>query len=101
MLPEVGMPATLCIGSDRYPGTVIEVRSDGKKIVVQTDEFKAGPGHEYFGNQKWITVRNENGPTTKFSLRKNGRWLPEGDDLHSRGTYLSLGHASAYQDPSF
>ncbi len=36
-LPTVGMGATIHVGSDSYPATVIQVTRNGKRLVIQED----------------------------------------------------------------
>lgn len=77
VVPTVGMPATYCIGSDRYAGQIVQVA--GRTIGFQ-----------------------EEGATRVevFSLRKNGRWYKTGFPV-GKGGSLRLGVAENYQDPSF
>lgn len=66
IVPTVGMGATECHPSDRYPYTVIEVITP-RKIVVQADTYRwAGDDFEY--------TLNPNGTTYVVTLRKDGKW---------------------------
>jgi len=78
-LPVVGMPATYCIGSDCYAGSIVDVSPSGR-IVGYSDK----------GSKK----------VQGFSLRKNGRWYPIGCAIGQGGS-LRLGVAEDYRDPSF
>jgi predicted Abi (CAAX) family protease len=89
--------ATLGVGSDCYPYTIL-TRSD-RKITAQRDNFRAGEGHEYFGNQVWDITPNPDATIETFTLRKNGRWIRVGDSKN--GCALYPGHKRAYRDPSF
>lgn len=98
--PTIGMGATAGYGSDCYPFTVIEVSKSAKKIVVQSDSAVMAKDGEYFGQQKWVITRNENGGRQEFTLRKNGRWVTPGCDMWSTGN-LVLGHRHRSEDPHF
>lgn len=88
-LPEVGMHATYCIGSDRYPYEIVAVK--GNTITVRRMGYKRtdsnglseSQSYDYFSQPEAETE------TVKFS-RKDGGW----------GRF-SLGRANAYFDPSF
>lgn len=71
--PVPGMPATMNIGSDRYPGIVIST-SYSKKTV-------------FFG-------RNDR-DDMKFTMRKDGRYRRVGGNAYT----LTLGIAVDYRDP--
>jgi hypothetical protein len=92
--PKVGLGATLYLGSDRYPFTVVDVKSD-KTIVVQEDRAtRSGPPHPYEYS------RNRQAPRIVMTLRKNGYWAPRGYAM-SRGEYLVLGHREKYLERSY
>lgn len=74
--PEVGMPATFGIGSDRYAMIVTAVKLKGRLVVA---------------------TRPEGGMSREFTLRPNGRYVSKGQTSGS----LSLGVAKDYLDPSF
>ena len=94
--PEIGMGGTLCVGSDCYPVTVVDMNENKTEVVVQSDNYKPDVGYDYYGNQVYIYERNTSSPKLHFTLRKNGYWVQK------KGTQLlSLGHRRAYQDPSF
>ncbi len=95
----VGMGATYCIGSDCYPYTVVEVISQ-KKIVVTGDEYKPAVGFEYYGNQIYDYTPQPNGHRKVLTLRKNGRWIPQGSPMKGSCGF-AIGSKRAYRDPSF
>ena len=76
LIPTVGMPATFTIGSDRYAGSIAEIKRKGRTIV-----FKFA----------------HNNRTEDFTLRGRGMYYSKG----SKCGYLSLGAAEDYRDPSF
>jgi len=104
--PEVGMPATMFVGSDRYPMIVREVKSSKRVIVSHMHDS------DYESYQK--DPKNFNGVEAikkyelfgsyydgqEYSLRKNGRWLPKGTDLWGTCS-VRFGVADRYMDPCF
>lgn len=94
---EIGVGATLCVGSDRYPYFVSGVTPSGKTVYAIQAEFKGAPGHNYYGDQKWEITPRPDGKPEAFTLRKNGRYVRKGD----QSSTLHIGKAIAYQDPSF
>lgn len=97
--PKVGDGATLGVGSDCYPYTVVYVSHDGKEISVQEDMATPTPDCNHFGNQSYTYTSRTNGPITNFSLRKDGRYHAIGQPMKSAA--LSVGSRRFYQDPSF
>lgn len=97
-LPTVGIGATNCVGSDRYPYTVIEVQSP-KRIVVQADNYKRTDKNGLSESQTYEYSPNPDGSTRVLTMRKNGRWCEVGDSMDYGG--WAIGYRSAYQDPSF
>lgn len=96
VVPVVGMPATICMLSDRHPATVIAVSKSGKKVTVRKDNWKVISGSEHDGSAKYEYSEDTTGPTYEFTLRKDGRWKEvKGSDR------LRLGHRERYYDPSF
>lgn len=103
IIPEVGMGATLGVGSDAYPYTIHKVSDDLKKIWVSADEHDIVGGPYKYGETSNYTYsnHNENNETrwTLFTLRKNGRYIRKGATINDRA--LQIGHRVYYQDPSF
>jgi hypothetical protein len=97
--PEVGMGASICVGSDSYAATIIEVSTDKKKVVIQEDKATRAEGFDYFSNQVYDYEPNEFGAKYSYSLRKNGYWHQVGQG--TKGSFLSIGNKREYQDPSF
>ena len=75
-IPTIGMLATYTIGSDRYAGSIAEIKRNGRTIV-----FKFA----------------HSGRCEDFTLRGRGMYYGKG----SKCGYLSLGVAEDYRDPSF
>jgi len=99
VVPVVGMPATVGIGSDSYPYTVTEVSASGKSITIQRNTYKAAADSNYYGQQKYEYGELQGEPEV-WTLRTDGRWRRKGTTKGS-GYYLTLGVRRAYSDPHF
>lgn len=95
--PPVGELATYCIGSDRYPYTVIEVSASGHRVVVQGRKRRRVDNNGLGGAQRYITTENPEGDTMVVTRRKDGRYRPKG----SKVGYVFFGEADCYSDPHF
>jgi hypothetical protein len=91
------MGATLIVGSDAYPYTIVELRS--KSLWAKRDSFRMANEGEYFGNQIWDCYENKSSGTELFTLRKNGGWYKKG--VSSKGCPLIVGSRRPRQDPHF
>lgn len=96
--PEVGMGATEGVGSDRYPFTIIEVRSP-TTIVVQRDNFTRTDKNGFSESQTYEYSPCPEATKVVVTKRKSGRWVRRGQKGHYGG--FGIGHREAYQDPSF
>ena len=110
----VGLCGTQYMGSDRYAVVITEVISP--KCVRVADMLNVDynehikideKGNNYIPVNEMYTYvqvnKNKTGFESKgklFKLRKNGRWIVEGDDLWSTGS-VHFGIADEYRDPSF
>jgi hypothetical protein len=97
-IPQIGMGATIAIGTDAYPATIVAIK--GKKVLVQMDEYRRTDKNGISEDQKYEYYPNPNAPTKTFTLRKNGRFVIEGDSMNS-SVRMYIGSRRAYQDPSF
>jgi hypothetical protein len=95
---KVGDGATKYVGSDRYPYTVVEVLSP-KKVVVQGDDFKRTDNNGMSESQTYEYTRNPFSDKITLTLRKNGRWVQQGEPLN--GTGYRLGDRDCHMDPHF
>lgn len=95
---KVGDGATKSVGSDRYPFTVVEVVSP-KKIKVQGDSFRRTDSNGLSESQTYEYTPNPDARIVVLTLRKNGRWIEQGESLN--GSRYYIGARNAYQDPSF
>jgi len=95
----VGVGATMVVGSDRYPYTVVEISTSGKTIKVVKDIFMPGEGHDYYGTQVWVYTQ-----TTSQAARDNSkiaRWSAKMGCYQIGGIRLYVGKREAHIDPSF
>jgi hypothetical protein len=84
--------------SDRYPGTVVEVKRNGKEIIIQSDDYaydqSKGEEGKVHGHQNWVVSRNENGSTMTYSWRKSKGhdigYLPKGASVSSASPYAQV-----------
>lgn len=97
--PAVGMGATVLHWSDRDAGTIIEVAKNGKTIVVQLDHTARTDTNGMSDCQDYEYERDENGRKYTFTLRRNGRWVRKGEDMH--GVACGIGYRKHYYDYSF
>lgn len=104
--PNVGMPATMFVGSDRYAMIVLEVKSPKRVIItymhdVDYEAYIKDP--EHFDGEEAIKKYKNFGSYyqgVEYTLRKNGRWLPKGEGLWETCS-VRFGSADNYRDPCF
>jgi len=97
--PQIGDGGTIIMYTDRHAVTIVEVIGKAK-VRVQRDTAIRGDCNGMSDLQSWIHRVNLNGSIQTFTLRKNGRWIQEGEAMHN-GTQLSIGKRSTYHDFSF
>lgn len=91
---KIGDGATISVGSDSYPATVIRVTP--KSITVQEDSAVCVSGNSHNSEmQDWQITRNPNGPITV------ARWSEKRQRYQSHGTPVYVGHRRRYNDPCF
>ena len=110
--PMVGLAATMFVGSDGYAMVVTDVLSDKKIMVTRMYDEDYETLNEkdaiqildssVMGKYTYLTEdRKHILPIgIVYSLRKNHRWLKEGQGLWETGS-IHLGHAENYLDPCF
>ena len=76
IIPPIGILATYTIGSDRYAGTITEIKHNGRTMIFKFKNFKR---------------------TEEFTLREGGAYYAKGSNCG----YLIIGIAIDYRDPSF
>ena len=102
---KVGDKVSTCYWTDRNPGTIVEVRRNGREIVVQEDEAIAEGEDLPIGHQSWKIERNENGPKRVYTWRtskgKSIGYIPKGSNVtYPYRNQVSMGW-SYYYDWSF
>lgn len=81
--PIVGMPCTKITGSDKTACKILEVKRNGKTVVV---------GHTNFAGNVFKTT---------YTLRDNGKWIKKGQHKNYVTLSLILGEAVDQLDRSF
>lgn len=94
--PEIGMGITWTSGSDRYPGTIIEISASGKRIVFQEDIATRTDNNGMSESQTYTFQPDPTGTVYHASFRKDGRWK-----LMECKTPVYIGTRSKYYDFSF
>lgn len=100
--PVVGMGITEFYGSDRRPGTIVEVSADGKKIGVVNDTYKPKKGTDYYDQEYDITpgVLGKDQSPSYYTLRKDGKYRYHSQKSNKGGAIL-VGSRDCYSNPSF
>ena len=96
----IGTPCTINYWSDREPAEVIEVRDNGKSLIVRRMDYKCISGSAHDGSAEYEYFSDEEGLVETYTLRKNGRYIAKGQGSKN-GTSLSVGFARRYYDPHF
>lgn len=92
----VGVGVTEIMWTDRKAGTIIEVKRNGKTLVVQYDKATRTDANGMSDAQSYSFERDANGATREFTLRKDGTYRAKG------GTgRLIVGVRDHYHDYSF
>lgn len=94
--PTIGMGATIQIGSDSYPATVIQVTNNGKRVVVQEDTATRVDANGMSERQDYTYEPNPQGTIHIATLRKDGRYRLTGGK-----TPIHIGSRRKYYDYSF
>ncbi len=92
-VPEIGMGATICGWTDRYPATIVKITKT--QVHVQEDNYKRIDNRGYYTeDQEYEYSRNPDAYVQIFRMTKRG--------LRSKsGNGLSIGHRNRYNDPCF
>ena len=99
-VPEVGLPATVGVGSDCYPATVIDVTlfksgakaGEVRSVTVQFDSHHSVGG--VWPDLEYEYDRNPVGRILTFFVNGQGKFRTD-------GYRLGLGHRRYYNDPHF
>ncbi len=94
---KIGTGATLCLGSDRYPYTVISISGSGKTIQIQADTIAA-----FISEHTALFTPNSNGTVLTVRMSKDGMWRVSATcgGMQSRPR-VTIGERASYRDPSF
>lgn len=95
-IPTIGMGATIHVGSDAYPATVIQVTRNGKRVVIQEDIATRIDNNGMSESQDYTYEPNPEGEIHVVTLRKDGRYRESGTT-----TPVSIGFRRKYYDYSF
>lgn len=107
----IGMGATRCVGSDRYPATVVEMETIKGQlyITVQEDNYKRvdsnGPFTE---SQDYEFSPNPNGTKHVLRFNKDSKWEQVRKNTETgrwnkvkNYSGIHIGQRDAYYDPCF
>lgn len=97
MKPEVGMGATMRLGSDCYPYTIIWINEISSRLLMQPDHYQLIEGNAHNSeHQVYTYTANPAANSVQVSRRKDGSWR-----IVNEQTPVSIGNRRAYRDPSF
>jgi hypothetical protein len=97
LMPEVGMPATEVLFSDRRAQTVVKVLTPNRVVVHEN----CTECIDYYKGEYKVLDELSNMSEHTFTRRKSGRWVELGQPDRRGSVYLVLGHRAHYIDPSF
>lgn len=98
--PEVGMGATILGWTDRYAATIVEVKNNGKTVVIQEDNARRIDSNGMSENQTYEHTPNTDAPRKTYTLRKSGQYVKQGEPIQGGGRIL-IGRRDHYYDFSF
>ena len=101
---KVGDGATLLYYSDRKPATIIDIKDDGKIIVVQEDNAIRTDNNGMSDCQSYEFERNPKGTIHEFKRTRANKnmYTDNGKSKYGEyGVYLGLGYRDKYYDYSF
>lgn len=104
---SVGIGATLRVGSDAYPYYISEVLPNGV-IGIYSPKSHFDNAHPWQGGTEVVDPFDPNAESEIYIKRCYGNWWKVSRDdkarierFISRWENFTIGHAYAYQDPSF
>lgn len=92
----IGDGATLVMWTDRHACTIIDIRKNGRVIVIQEDTAIRTDKNGMSESQGYTFERNPEGRTWEATLRKDGTYKVKGSQ-----TGVLVGRRSHYHDYSF
>lgn len=94
--PQIGEGATVRVGSDCYPYTIIDVSESGKTIYLKEDRVERTDNNGMSECQEYNYFRNPEGAEVKATKRKNGSWKLTGSN-----SLVTIGIRRKFYDFSF
>lgn len=98
---QVGDGATIVVGSDRYPATVIEVSDSQRVVALQRDHYKRVDNNGMSEDQTYEFSRDERGMVSIFSYREKTKDFVQKGSSAKNGIRAYIGSRNAYYDFSF
>lgn len=95
-IPKEGDGATIQVGSDRYPYTIIGIYRNGRNIVLQMDKYTRTDNNGMSESQTYSFERDKDGEIQTATLRKDGSYRLMGSKIP-----VWIGSRYAYYDYSF
>ena len=96
MIPEIGMGATIVIGTDCIPATIIYISLNKKKILLQEDKYSRLDSNGMDENQSYSYESDPDGTKYFAYLRKNNLYY-----LSRAKQKIILNYRRRYHDYSF
>ena len=97
--PEIGMGVTVLMWTDRRSGTIVKMSKSKKSLWISRDTVKRTDKNGMSESQEYECTPNMDIPGTEYTLRKNGRYVMKGCDMH--GEHLLVGKRNNYFDFTF
>lgn len=100
-----GLTGTMYVGSDSYAVVVTKVFTDKKCEVAETlnldlSKVYSEDGLDVVDKDTLISIQEGNDEKTIYTLRKNGRWMPQGKEMYGPCS-VKFGYAEKFLDPDF
>lgn len=100
MEPEIGMGATLCVGSDRYPYTIVDIVTNKRTglatiLTMRADNFRLIGGSILSEHQEYEYTSDPAGVAIIVRKRSDGSWK-----VNRGETPVVIGVKNYYRDPS-
>jgi len=99
-VPEVGMGATILCWSDRHAATIVKVYTPKKIGIKQDKATRVDKNGMTDSGQHYEYSPVDSNPEEVYTLRKNGRWVKQGETATGGGN-LAIGYRDEYYDYSF
>lgn len=104
-LPTIGDGVTVNGWSDRYPGTVVATRRNGKEVDVQMDSYVLSSGSEFTGDAVYAIGPNSDGHIETYTYRDLGEgkfaFVLKGESTRGMRPRRITPGRRVFMDPSF